>query len=456
MTDTDENTIENNLIHIIYRLPSGNTDILKHKPKPQISETMEYPLFSNGFQHFIHANKDKMEITGNFDGRKKVYNVINSYEPDIDEYEDSISNQSISYFGLKPNNPGILDREFYNLWELLFMFDSVSPDSAVTSVHLSDGPGGFLQAMLYYKTKFGKSKSDKYYAVTKHPEEDGIFTPEIDVSFTSYYSKMGTNINVHKTYNKKNASNGKDTGDLSTQQAIDNIVKEVGNGKADFITANGRITPKNKNTEEQEILPLIVGEIITILKLQKQGGSCILRCSESFTNVTLKVIYLLTVCYNDVYIAKPFMSRQSDPDKYIVCEGFKFKDNDKGLMTIISNLEIILVESAKKDKFIVEIYPEFSLPKEFMMTMLKANTDIANRELININEIVAYIKGENYYGDIYQQKRDDQITHTKAWLNKFFPNTNDFKKIKQKNVERTKEIINYNNNRVKVINAQVN
>jgi hypothetical protein len=455
MTDTDKNTIENNLIHIVYKLPPGNVDVLKHKSKPQISDTMEYPLFSNGFQHFIHANKDKMEITRNFDGRKKVYNVINPYEPEIDEYDGSISHQSTSYFGLKQNGPGILDREFYNLWELLFMFDIVTPESSITSVHLSDGPGGFLQSTLYYKTKFGKSKNDKYYVATKHPEEDGLYTPEIDSTFINYYSKMGIKMNVHKTYNKKNATGSKDNGDLSTQQAIDNIVKEVGSGKADFVTANGKIHPKNDNTEEQEILPLIIGEIIAILRLQKQDGSCVIRFAETFTNVTLNIIHLLSVCYNDVFIAKPFMSKQSNPDRYIICKGFKFKDNDKGKLSIISNLETILMETTKKNKFVVEIYPNFSLPKLFTFTMLKANTDIGNRELININEIVDFIKGENYYGDVYQQKRDDQISHTKAWLNKFFPNASDFKKAKSKNLERTDDIISYNNNRVKVISAQI-
>lgn len=439
---SSDNVLESNDIHITYILPSAQNDMLKHDVSKCSSQYPEYPQFKFGFQHFIHANKKKMEITDTFQGRKKVYHVMNNYERYIDDYEEDIGAMTIPY--LKNKDSKILGRSFYVLWELLFMFDLVDPNKQLTSAHLGEGPGSFTQALFYFKNKFGNTKGDKYYATTLHSNDDGKYTPPIDKTLVGLYAKHGAKLLIHSTSKKVNDKT--DNGDLTKVHVGKNFATMVGN--ASFITADGAFEMSDKMIQEQETLPLIIGQILTAIRMQSNGGIFVLKVFETFTESTMKIVYLLTQMYNKVYVAKPFMSRQSNSEKYVICKGY----SDKNKKRCISALESILDSINKDDKYIMRVFPSFELPMEFVNTMTKLNTDLANRQLISINDIVDFINGQNYYGDIYQQRRDDQIKYTKSWINRFFPDN--YKKMLEYNRTKTNEIIEFNKGRAKILSAQ--
>ena len=59
------------------------------------------------------------------------------------------------------------------------------------------------------------------------------------------------------------------------------------------------------------------------------------------------------------------------------------------------------------------------------------NIKIANTQQIMINEIVKYIKENNYFGDKYHMYREKQIDATKWWTASFYPpSSNLFEKNK--------------------------
>ena len=47
-----------------------------------------------------------------------------------------------------------------------------------------------------------------------------------------------------------------------------------------------------------------------------------------------------------------------------------------------------------------------------------------------INEIIKYIKENNYFGDKYHEHHAKQIEATKWWINTFFPSNNLYNKTK--------------------------
>ena len=51
-----------------------------------------------GFNHWIHATKNKTEVFNTFKNKKKIYQVVNGYERYIDDYDKSIGNVSEEYF----------------------------------------------------------------------------------------------------------------------------------------------------------------------------------------------------------------------------------------------------------------------------------------------------------------------------------------------------------------------
>ena len=72
------------------------------------------------------------------------------------------------YFDIKTKEKQILSRAFYKLWEILFIFDILPYDNSITTAHLAEGPGSFVQSVIMFRDKFNKDKSnnDKYCAIT--------------------------------------------------------------------------------------------------------------------------------------------------------------------------------------------------------------------------------------------------------------------------------------------------
>ena len=75
------------------------------------------------------------------------------------------------------------------------------------------------------------------------------------------------------------------------------------------------------------------------------------------------------------------------------------------------------------------------------------NTTIGNKQFISINEIVDFIKKQNYRGDDYQKRRQMQIDATKYWLDKFFPDAKEFM-AKREYISKLTDVIIANNNKL--------
>jgi len=373
---------------------------------PEYAKSIDYPKISYGFQHFLDANKKKMEILNQFEGKKKVYRVMNSFEETIDDYENSIKNEMSLYLKMKEKS-GILSRGFYKMWEILKEFELFNNNKKIVTAHLAEGPGSFIQATMEFRNKFSKlSGSDKYFGITLHSEKKNV--PAIEQKFFDYYKQF----TLHETYPEKIAKGDKtkDNGDLTSLKTINNFVKEV--GTADLVTADGGFNWNNENLQEQEAFKLILGECLTAIKLQKEGGSFICKIFESFTNTTCKLVYLMTLLYEEVSFFKPLTSRKSNSEKYMICLRFIGKNKEK----YIKSLEKVLENF---EGYLIKIYPDFDLPEDFEKDIIDFNIKIANDQIIEINKITDFINEQNYYGDTYEKNRDAQIEATKFWIKKY-------------------------------------
>mgnify|MGYP003387065854 CR=1 FL=1 len=431
---------------VVYEISSKN-DIFDFDEKPSFSKDIDYPKFSFGFQHFIHQSKTKMEITKEFEGKKKVYYIISQFERYIDDYDSDINNISKVYFDLDPK-PNILSRAFYKLWELFFMFDIIDLKTEdFVSAHLAEGPGSFIQATMFYRDKFSKkSKNDKYYAVTLHSEGFQKHIPKLEESFIDYYKKeKPARFMMHKTFNTQEAgtSNRKDNGDLTNPKTIKIFGGNFDKKKANLVTADGGFDWANENIQEQEAFKLILAQIITAVKIQEVGGSFVCKMYETFTQVSSKFISILNSFYKNVYIIKPLMSRASNSEKYIVCLKFiNHKDHNKR----ISKLDNILAAMNNNKSNLVNIFPDFKITNEFKSHLIRANVDIENKQFVDINRMITFINKQNFRGEEYVQRRQMQIDATKYWLDTFFPDGKDFDNKKNNIVNQTNDLISDNNN----------
>ena len=409
---------------IIVKLPKLKKSIFDTEPDVYFSSNIDYPRAEYGFHHFIHQSKNTTSQLKAFENKKKVYLVFNKFERYIDNYDDSIGNISKKIFGLdKDDTPDILSRGFYKLWEMILQFDliDVKKDKFV-SAHLAEGPGSFIQACIFYRDTYCKkdlSKNDKYHAITLHPNDKSEYIPELETKFVKYYEKeKPKRFMQHKTFKTQDTggSKDKDDGDLTNPKTI----KLFGGDfveKADLVTADGGFEWENENVQEQEAFKLIIGEIIGAFKVQKKGGNFVCKFFENFTKTSVKILSMLNELYEDVYLVKPLTSRASNSERYAVCKGFLYDDKNKEYKNISKKMDILLEMLYKnKDDKVVDIFTNYELEKDIIHIITQCNIYIANEQFKHINQMMDFVKKEVYSGDVYHDKRDEQIEGSKFWI----------------------------------------
>lgn len=372
----------------IFKLPANNINILETETKEPviISSTINYPLLSLGYHYFLRRTRnDFINTTSKIKTDNKFYYVINPFEPVIPNYDESLDKMTQIYLNSKSKD--IPPRSYYKLWEMLYLFN-------LTNV-----------------------KNSKDFVYTSFDKDTSGFPK----AFTNYKEKLDSN-------NK-----------FVINELNNNFAKEINKIKnqADLITGNCRLdlSLENKLDQEQYSYELIFAEIVSALKHQKIHGHFVLRVFDTFTIVTLKMIYILTHFYEEVYVYKPYFSRPTSNEKYIICKNYK--DINKKHITY---LEMILDKMHTKE-YIYDILPDIELPDEFVRLFTYINLKLVNIQQIVLNEMITFINENNYYGDKYHKYRENQINATKWWSRLFYaPSKNLYDKNKEeiiKHIETT-------------------
>ena len=411
----------------IFKIDSGNSDILEQSDKDNLitSSIINIPLISLGFHTYLHRTKNALSITNNLQTKNKFYYVVNPFEEEIANYEDSLNNLTKHYLNIKDERPEILSSSFYKMWEMLYLFNLVDKKD-ITYAALAEAPGPFIQAVILFREKLGNGISkDKIFGVAIHSEKGKYL--EMGKQFLGYYNNSNPGlINIHSTINPKlhKKYKSKSTGDITDIKTVSLFKKEIEKSKhyADLVSANGEFPWDDLNFQEQEAYKLILGEIVAALNVQAKDGHFVLRIFEFFTLPTIKMLYILSSFYEENYIYKPFTSRPLESERYIICKKFKYDHKkDSTLLNIrIKSLQKLL-EDMNTLKYVYDIYPDLKIPQSFIDKIKFINIKIANPQQIMINEVVKYIKENNYFGDKYHTFREKQIDATKWWVNNFYP-----------------------------------
>ncbi len=407
---------ENNFVlyNISDRVDKDN--ILEYDVESSFSIYPNIPLFKYGFYYYIHQTKDKMALFEKPEYKtKELHKIVNPFEDVVPQEEfikqfkndkllatDDIHNYSIKYF----KSDRIISRAFYKLWELLIMFPLIKDNSKnITTIHIAEAPGSFVQSLIYYREKFYKSeqiKNDRYIATSIEAKKNGEYIP----SFNS-------NLNIHNQFSQWSFKDS----DLTKTEIIDKFVLDHKNTKAQLITADGGFNWKNENYQEQEAYVLLLSEIYCALKTQEIDGSFVIKFFETFTELTVKMIEILKKFYKMVYITKPLLSRPSNSERYIVCLNFH-NTNNKYLDKIY---QVIKNAGNNTDKYLVDIFPEYDIKQNLDLVIKLSSTQISNEQHKQINDMISYINEGNYFGEVYRTHLLNRRKANDFWISLFYP-----------------------------------
>lgn len=192
-----------------------------------------------------------------------------------------------------------VSRSYFKMKDILYDFN---PPDISTCVCLAEAPGGFLQCL-------EEAGSQKMI---------GITLVSSDKRVPYWNPKVSKSPLFHEIRGKKH------NGDLLDLQNVVSIVREIGTQCIPMVTGDGGFdTTDDYNRQEELSYPLILSEVLIALKIQSLGGTFVCKLFDTFLPSTLQLMDILTRCYETVSCYKPCMSRLSNSEKYIVCQGYK-------------------------------------------------------------------------------------------------------------------------------------
>ena len=372
----------------------------------ELTNVIDYPKCSFGFHHYIHSIKKDTEVLKQFENKKKVYLVTNEFEIDVDNYDNCIFKETIKFLNLKDNKPQILSLDFYKIWEILFMFELFNNDIPLKTFVIDDN-GVSIQSILFFREKYAKNNKNDEYSVLK--------SEKINEEFYNYYNKSH---NIYKNDKLKN----------------DKLKSE----KMDLIISGVNFKYEDDNIIEQIYFTTLFKNLLETLNIQKKNGSAIFKIFETFTNISIKIISILSELYEKVFVIKPHISKITTAEKFIVCIGFKYIDKDKEYTTAYKKIEDINNIINKNSKLrLCDIFKSYNIDNSYKARIIKLNTLITNIVFKGISENINFVNGQNYYGDKYQQYRDEQINANNYWVDTFIPYLSNFKETKKKIIENS-------------------
>lgn len=359
-----------------------NDIIPKSKDLAFLSPCMTQPLFKLGYHYYISRTRETLiNIIKKIESKKKFYNIVNNFEPDIQDYNDTIQNLTKIYFNIKSDS---YSEDFYKMWEILNIFNIVSNDKinvGIMNTNLSD----------------------------------------CDKAVSNYIDKI-----LNKESSKLNLSNI----EIQSSQKLDSVfkmIKDVSKSKKymNLIVAN---SDNNNYTT-------YLGELLATLNCQDKNGNLVFKMFDAFNMVMVKILYILSSLYEQVYIYKPFTSRPSESEKFIVCKKYKYNPDDKNIRSLVSDIEKI-IEMSEGNKFLNDIFLDIEVPTDFINTIKFINIKLVNIEQIQVNEIIKYIQENNYFGDKYHTFKNNQVESSKWWIETFYPPTANIAKTNKETIEK--------------------
>lgn len=331
---------------------------------PNILNVKEYELLTS------YKNKiDEKEYNKSWDNYKKY---SNEYELVHTSSIKNKVNNSIAYY-----IP--LSRSYYKLWEIISDYCLLHYQNTISTAHIAEGPGGFMEAVVNYRKKMGKF-DESVYGITLRSTEKEIPGWRKSDKFLKY------NPNIRILYGAD------DTGNIYKLPNILDFREKVGPNSCELVTADGGFDFSiDFNKQEQLSYQLIFCEIVSALSVQKVEGSFVCKFFDTYSLLTINFLWLLNVCYESVIFTKPLTSRSANSEKYVIA--YKFRGIDEYYLQQL----YLIVEKwnhLESNVYVTDIF-NYSIPPDYLNMIRYYNNYMILGQTYNIIKTLHLIKSNS-------------------------------------------------------------
>ena len=353
-------------------------------------------LVSHTLNMYLCEIKAQIEECG-----EEVWDSVKKYTNPFEFIHTAIPNcKTYTISKLRP-----LSRSFYKMIELYATFFNSSCEvKRMTSFHLAEGPGGFIEALVHIRSRqFSDTQSDVHYGMTLLNH---------DSSCPGWKKSKGF-LEMHP--NRVCIESGADgTGNIISLDNFNHCVSKYQN-TCELITADGGFDFScDFNNQESMVSRLLAAEMGFALALQKPGGHFILKVFDTFTKPTIDILYVLCNLYKEVFVSKPCTSRHANSERYIVCKHFRLKTSD----ALLPHLRVMFkqLEEFPQNAAITSIMP-IEHDSYFLNKIEECNAIIGQQQMETINATIHLILNRGHAEKLESMKRQNVIKCV-SWCDK--------------------------------------
>jgi 23S rRNA U2552 (ribose-2'-O)-methylase RlmE/FtsJ len=349
-----------------------------------------------------------------------LYDFLAEIKCDIDTVQtewDNIKKYTNQYEFIHTNVPGTkipvsrlkpLSRSYYKMIEICKLLNIVDNNlDKITSFHFAEGPGGFVEALCDLRN----NKNDTYYAMTLQDKND-LCVPGWRKS--KFFLEKHQNVVIEDGITQD--------GNLLKKENLLYCFKKYKN-TCDIITGDGGFDFSiDFNNQELISSNLIFSQIAYAVACQKKGGCFILKVFDTFTDISVDFIYLLSTIYESVYIVKPNTSRPANSEKYLICKNFRLENVSEYInifISIFKNLEKNLEETVVMNRLFRE---DVTIPIICITRLEEINAIYGQQQIESITGTLTLIKRvKNNYSEKYKldKLKVQNIAKCISWCQKY-------------------------------------
>lgn len=304
-------------------------------------------------QEDLRAAKSLIDTSNNNFFWDRVRVLVNPYELIYFTSKRYLGNKIPHVAAIEP-----LSRSFFKMIEMgnQSLNELINCPRPITTVGLAEGPGGFIEAIIWLRGQFTNKQSyisshtpnqfDKYYGITL------IDNKSVEIPS---WKRSAEFLRDHPQVNILTGADG--TGNLYSLDNLKYLAARFAINKANLVTADGGFdfsTCGVYNCQEQTASKLIFAEIIGCFAVLGHGGSFICKFFDLNNKLTADLLYLLQCHFTSLNIFKPKTSRLANSEKYIIATGFRgcAPDVFQSLLNLLDRWNTI---DAENEKIITQI-----------------------------------------------------------------------------------------------------
>ena len=379
----NNNILENDIKNITLNIIKNDKNILFKK-----------------FYKIVSAEKEKIDEIENSENWDKMKKIGNPYELIYTTYNKKRKNDSISLY-----IP--ISRSYFKMWEIFYNFDLFKyfnlNDSLVFS-HLAEGPGGFMEATYNYKFKLTNltNEEDIYYGITLKPTND--FIPDWNKIKKTFINKSNIKIEYGNLYYKDD---------------IELYISKFNDKKAVLVTADGGFDYSSDfNGQEVNSCQIIYSECIIALHILEEKGSFVCKVFDLFSFTMVQILYIISGCFESVYIYKPETSRPANSEKYLICMYYKNNLSQDMLNKLLEIIELWNNHTQNMNEEDSIFFKNIKVDNNFIKRLNEYNEKYMDTQMFYLNYTINLaqnkIDKEKYY-EIIQT----QVINAIKWCNKY-------------------------------------